>query len=163
MAEEADFTPAQRDGLERHEADQDRTLEAMHRLEAALGAASPGREGPWRDDVLGALAVLEAVTTEEYDNAERPDSLLSDLKRNQPRLRNRARGLRLQYAHLRDAIASLRHELDVPEGAAIDVADVRERLAWLLTAMRHQRARESDLIYEAYFDAFRAEMARDHQ
>jgi len=39
--------------------------------------------------------------------------------------------------------------------------DVRQRLAWLLTALRHQRARESDLIYEAYFEAFRAELAAD--
>jgi hypothetical protein len=30
-----------------------------------------------------------------------------------------------------------------------DIADVRHRLAWPLTALRHQRARESDLIYEA--------------
>jgi hypothetical protein len=161
MAEDPDLTPAQRGGLERHEANQDRTLAAMHHLEAALGAASPGRETAWRDDVLGALAVLEAVTTEEYDNAERPDSLLSDIKRNQPRLRNRARGLRLQYAHLRDAIVALRRELDVPETTVTDVADMRERLAWLLTAMRHQRARESDLIYEAYFDAFDADLAPD--
>jgi len=161
MAEDPDFTPAQRAGLDKHEADQDRTLAAMHRLEAALGAASPGREADWRGDVLGALADLGAATSEEYENAERPDSLLSDIKRNQPRLRNRVRGLRLQYAHLRDAITALQRELDVQESAVTDVADMRERLAWLLTAMRHQRARESDLIYEAYFDAFRADMARD--
>ena len=160
MAQDQDFTPAQRAGLEKHEADQDRTLEAMHRLEAALGSASPGREADWRGDVLGALAVLEAVTSEEYENAERPDSLLSDIKRNQPRLRNRVRGLRLQYAHLRDAITALRRELNVHESVT-DVADMRERLAWLLTAMRHQRARESDLIYEAYFDAFRSDLTGD--
>jgi hypothetical protein len=40
----------------------------------------------------------------------------------------------------------------------VDFADLRERLAWLLTALRHQRARESDLIYEAYYEAFRADL-----
>ena len=39
-----------------------------------------------------------------------------------------------------------------------DYADVRQRLSWLLTALRHQRARESDLIYEAYYDAFDTEL-----
>jgi hypothetical protein len=66
------------------------------------------------------------------------------------------RGLRTQHAHLRDSISALRRELDQAAEleAEPDVADIRQRLAWLLTALRHQRARESDLIYEAYYDAF---------
>lgn len=35
---------------------------------------------------------------------------------------------------------------------------MRQRLGWVLTALRHQRARESDLIYEAYYEAFKAEL-----
>jgi hypothetical protein len=35
---------------------------------------------------------------------------------------------------------------------------VRQRLGWVLTSLRHQRARESDLIYEAYYDAFRVDL-----
>ena len=92
------FSDEQRSGLDARRADQDRTLESMHRLEAALGEAAPGREEPWRDEVLEALSVLEAATAEEAENARRPDSLLSDLSHNQPRLRNRAGPLRLQYA-----------------------------------------------------------------
>lgn len=154
------LTPEQRAGLDAHVADQDRTLAAMHRLEAALGAAAPGREGPWRDDVLAALAVLDEATTDEHANAERPDSLLSDVKRTQPRLRTRVRGVRTQYAHLRDRIRELRRELEAGEGAP-DFADIRQRVAWLLNALRHQRARESDLIYEAYRDAFDADLTAD--
>jgi len=41
----------------------------------------------------------------------------------------------------------------------VDSADLRNRLAWILSAIRHVRSRESDLIYEAYFDAFRADLA----
>ena len=152
------FSDRQRSGLEARRADQDRTLEAMHRLEAALSEAAPGREQPWRHAVLRTLSVLEDATTEEAENAERPGSLLSDLAYNQPRLRNRARAIRLQYAKIHETIASLRQELDGHEDTGVDYADVRQRLGWVLTALRHQRARESDLIYEAYYDAFNVEL-----
>ena len=119
-------------------ADQDRTLAAMHELEAALGAAAPGRESSWRAAVLAALVVLDEATDDEGANASNPDSLLSDIKRTQPRLRTRVRGLRTQYAHLRQTISSIRAELAKPDDDGTDFADVRQRLAWLLTALRHQ-------------------------
>ena len=154
------FSDEQRSGLEDRRADQDRTLEAMHALEAALAEAAPGRREAWVASVLHSLAVLDGATNEEAENARRPDSLLSDLAHNQPRLRNRARALRLEYTKVRDTIVSLRHELEEHPDADVDVdyADVRQRLGWVLTALRHQRARESDLIYEAYYDAFKAEL-----
>jgi ATP phosphoribosyltransferase regulatory subunit HisZ len=152
------FTDEQRSGLRARQSDRDRTLEAMHRLEAALAEAAPRREKPWRDAVLRALDDLEEVTAEEAANAERPDSLLSDLSRNQPRMRNRARALRLQYQKVRGTVDELRREIASPGEDATDYADVRQRLGWVLTALRHQRARESDLIYEAYFDAFHDEL-----
>ncbi len=154
------FTEQQRSGLHEHQVAQDRTLEAMHTLEAALAEAAPLREGSWRTSVLDALSVLETATAEESANAERPDSLLSDLSRTQPRLRNRARALRLQYKELRDKIGQLRREVGELDEARIDYADLRQRLGWVLTALRHQRARESDLIYEAYYEAFRIELRR---
>jgi hypothetical protein len=86
------FTEAQREQIERRPVDQDRTLLAMHELEAALGSAAPARETRWREVVLGALTVLGDATREEAKNAEQPDSLLSDVAFNQPRLRNRVRG-----------------------------------------------------------------------
>ena len=61
----------------------------MHALEDALGSAAPGREPAWRADVLAALAVLDDATNDEYINAKNPDSLMSDIKRTQPRLRTR--------------------------------------------------------------------------
>ena len=111
-----EFSQAQRAGLDARQADQDRTLIAMHALEAALGEAAPGREQDWHQSVLFALAVLDEATTEAAANAERPDSLLSDIARTQPRLRNRARGVRLQYRHLREVLAALRQELGEQPG-----------------------------------------------
>ena len=157
----SEFSDIQRAGLDARQVDQDRTLAAMHELETSLAAAAPGREQDWRARVVEALAVLVEATAAEADNADRPDSLLSDVARTQPWLRNRVRGLRLQYRQLRDGLAGLAAELTGPEDAAMDYADVRQRLGWLLTGLRHQRARESDLIYEAYYEAFGADLAAE--
>jgi hypothetical protein len=153
------FSAAQRAGLDVRRADQDRTLAAVHRLEAALSSAAPGREPSWRKEVVDALAVLDSAAGDEQHNADQPDSLLSDIARTQPWLRNRVRGLRVTYQQLRDTIASLSAEL--AGGDDVDVDDLRRRLAWLSTAVRHQRARESDLLYEAYYEAFHRELEED--
>lgn len=87
--------------------------------------------------------------------------MLSDIAFNQPRLRNRIRGLRTQYRQLQQGIDSLHREFGESHDAEVDFADIRQRLASLLTALRHQRARESDLIYEAYYEAFRSDLGRD--
>ncbi|MBA3288635.1 MAG: hypothetical protein H0U21_11525, partial [Acidimicrobiia bacterium] len=129
MEEPSHFTSSHRAGHDARLADQDRTLAAMHQLEAALGLAAPGREAPWLERVRSGLAALEEATSGEFANAEDPDSLLSDIKRTQPRLRTRVRGLRTQYGQLRQAIASARAELDEPGDQATDFADVRQRLS----------------------------------
>lgn len=156
----AEFSAEQRSALEVHRADQDRTLAAVHALEAALGAAAPGRAEQWRDDVRAALEVLGEAAAEEQRNAARPDSLLSDIARSQRRLRHRMHGLRAQYRHVCDTIEALRLELDA-DPRELDVTDLRRRLGWLIGALRYQRARESDLLYEAYYDAFNRDLARD--
>jgi hypothetical protein len=154
------FTPDHRTGLDVRRSDRDRTLDAIHQLEHALGSAAAGREVAWHEEVAGALDVLDLATAEEQRNADLPESLLSDIARTQRRLRNRVRGLRLQYRQICDAITSIRGELAADQGE-IDVADLRQRLAWLLTALRHQRARESDLVYEAYYEAFQRDIEED--
>jgi hypothetical protein len=56
------------------------------------------------------------------------------------------------------AITALQDELDQPADPAVDFTDIRQRLARVLAGLRHQRARESDLIYEAYYDAVRSDI-----
>ena len=155
------FSDEQRAGWEARRVDQDRTLSAIHQLEAALADPAPGRQAEWRASVLSALEVLDTTTAEEVANAWRPDSLLSDIARGHPRLRPRVRGVRVQYGHLREAIAALRGELNEHPEAGLDYGDLRQRLGWTLSALRHQRARESDLIYEAYYDAFAADLGSE--
>jgi hypothetical protein len=157
-----EFTASQREGFDSRRLDQERTLAAMHRLEEALESAAPRREGSWRDEVMAALTVLGEATTEEAENADRPESLLTDIARNQPRLRSRVRGIRTQYLQLRERIGELDRELGQRRDEATDFSDLRQRIAWVLTALRHVRARESDLLYEAYYDAFRTDLAEEH-
>ena len=45
-----------------------------------------------------------------------------------------------------------------PLAATHRLEAVRQRPGWVLAGLRHQRARESDLIYEAYYDAFHADL-----
>jgi hypothetical protein len=156
-----EFTGSQREGLETRRSDQERTLAAMHSLEKALETAAPMREGSWRDDVMAALTVLGEATTQEAENSDRPESLLSDIAHNQPRLRNRVRGIRTQYRQLCERIGEVDRELQERGGPTKDFSDLRQRIAWVLTALRHVRARESDLLYEAYYDAFRADLEED--
>ena len=154
----AEFSEAQRAALDARQTDQDRTLLAVHGLEAALATAAPGRESAWRLEVTSMLAALGEATAEEERNAAQPDSLLSDIARTQPRLRNRVRGLRAQYRQVRDTIVELSQELSETQP---DVSDLRHRLESLLGLLRQQRARESDLIYEAYYDAFKRDVEQD--
>jgi len=149
MREPSTLTSTPVAGRDSRRADRDRTLAAMHELEAALGAAAPGRESSWRAAVLAALVVLEEATDDEDAHTADTDSLVSEIERAQPRLRSRARGLRTHSAQLRRMITSMRAELAEPDDDGTDVADIRQRLGWLLTALRHRRARESDLVYEA--------------
>jgi hypothetical protein len=148
-----------RERLSHRQIDQDRTLEAIQALEATVGRPAPGRELAWRDGVLASLDVLAEATREEAENAGLPDSLLSDIARTQPRLRNRVRGLRIQYRQLQEAIDRCRR--DVAGSSNVGFAEVRDDVARLLTGFRDQRAKESDLLYEAYYDAFRSDLPQD--
>jgi hypothetical protein len=155
------LTQAQRHRLDQHWGDQDRTLLAMRQLEAALATAALRRERAWRDEVCRVLGVLAEAVRDEATNADQPDSLLSDIFRTQPWLRTRVRGLRIRYAQMQDSIAALLDELATAARSAVDVAYIRQRLAWVLAGLRDQQGRESDLIYEAYYDAFGSDLPRD--
>lgn len=149
-----EFTPAHRGALAERSLDRDRTLDSLHDLEAALAAAASGREAVWQRNVSDAIEVLDAATAEEEHNANQPASLLSDIARTQPRLRNRVRGVRVQYAQIRSRIAAMRAEVAAVEDADLDAVDLRQRAGDVIRALHLLRGRESDLIYEAYYDAF---------
>src|SRR5579862_4398983 len=106
----------------------------------------------WHRDLLEALAFLQEAMAEEQANADRPESLLSNLAQTNPRLRSRTRGVRVQYQQLRGTVAELLNDVAMAGALDIDRDHLRRRVARLASAVRYERARESDLIYEAYYD-----------
>lgn len=148
----AAFSVDQRRALTSHQADQDRTAEAIDQLSAALTAPAALRAAVWRRNVADSLEMLDEAFRAEAAAHGDPDSLPSDIARTQPRLRNRVRGLRVEYTRVG---RQLRHALGlVAGGPDVGVAEIRARLGDLINALRLLRCRESDLIYEAYFEAF---------
>ena len=125
------------------------TMEALHALEDALDAPTPRRERTWLHRVLSTLDVLsdmlDAQTVSDLDTS----SLLTEIRRDDPRLGPRVDRLRAEQADLRIAITSLRDQLAPDAAIPVDTADIRDRLASLARRLRAQRARESDLVYEA--------------
>ena len=154
----ADAQPA---GLKTRQEDQDRTLRALHRLERNMSAAAAGRAKPWHEHALAALAAFDEATADEQRNANQPDSLLSDIARMHSRLRPRVNGIRAQYVQIRETLSTLRLELTQADPDELDVTDLRRRADRLASALRYQRARESDLIYEAYYDTYDTDIEAD--
>lgn len=138
--------------------DQDRTLRALQQLEHAASAPLGDNATRRHHDLLQALIALQEAMAEEQANADRPQSLLSDLAHTHPRLRSRTRGTRAQYQQLRNTVAELLDDVATTRALDIDRDDLRKRVARLASALRYQRARESDLIYEAYYDTFEADI-----
>ena len=146
-------------GVTRRE-DRDRTLHALQLLERATGSAA-GRPTRWHEHALAALVALDEATTDEQDRANQPDSLLSDILRTQPRLRARVHGIRVQYTQIRETISKLRSDMTQSDTDALDITDLRRRTERLGSTLRYQRSRESDLIYEAYYNTFNTELESD--
>ncbi|HEU5309526.1 MAG TPA: hypothetical protein VFW97_19550 [Acidimicrobiia bacterium] len=130
--------------------DRKRSLDALHQVEFSAATAGPGREIDWVSDVRGALGALEDALAVQAQNSAVSDSPLSDIEVEEPRLRNRVVQLRQRYADLRQRVGELRSQLDATAPESLDLADVRRRLEALAGELRYQRAREADLVYEAY-------------
>ena len=125
------------------------TMEALHALEEALDAPAPRRERTWLHRVLAALDLLSDMLESQAASDQDTSSLLTEIRRDDPRLGPRVDRLRAEQGDLRIAVMSLRDQL-VPDAAIpVDTADIRDRLAALARRLRAQRARESDLVYEA--------------
>ncbi len=127
-------------------ADRDRTLMAIHGLEGAAAQAAPS-DG-WLVGVERYLAVLEDALAEEDARSLRPDSLLSLIAAEDPRrFGGRIRRLRDQRSDIIRQVEALLGQLDHNDGH--DAAELRHRMAWLVRAVHHYRAMETDLVYEA--------------
>lgn len=137
----------------------DALLVAMHRLEAALAAAAPGREQAWNARVLKDLAGVQECLARHVTSAEAPDGLLAEIDLTCPTLARRVEQLRREHADLMQQAGALQRRVEecwcVEWAPGVDgrpeTADVREQAARLLSALRDHQAHEADLIFETFF------------
>lgn len=130
----------------------DALLEAMHRLEAALASAAPGREKTWNERVARRLTALVERLREHVEAADAPDGLLAVIDATRPTLLHRVDRLRQQHADLLQQARSLQEQvLHHGDGEVPDFRDIRQRAMWLLNALRHHQAQETDLIFESFY------------
>jgi hypothetical protein len=138
--------PPAGDAFEASRVDRDRTLRAIHRFENALAMAAEG--AGWISAVTTDLASLEEAMVEERLELNRPDSLVAMIAAEHPRqFSTRVRNLRQQYDDIIRQVASMRDQL--ANGCALDADDLRQRASWIVRALHHCRARQTDLVYEA--------------
>jgi nucleotide-binding universal stress UspA family protein len=137
----------------------DALLIAMHRLEAALAAAAPGREQAWNARVLKDLGGVQECLAQHVTSAEAPDGLLAEIDLTWPTLVHRVDQLRREHADLLQQAAALRRRVEeywcVEWTTEVDgrpeTADIRQQAARLLGALRDHQAREADLIFETFY------------
>ncbi len=128
-----------------------RILMASHRAEACLTAAAPGRELQWRDQVFEALNLLRASLREAGQRGESAGGLIADLKSVGGKYYHRVGRLQQEFDELiRRCDAMIEHLQSQGREETIDYADIRQRITWLLTSLKHHQAREADLVFEAY-------------
>ena len=128
-----------------------RILIASHRAEACLTAPAPAREPQWRDQVYQSLNLLRASLREASQRGESAGGLIADLKSTSDKYYHRVSRLQQEFDEMiRRCDATIEHLRSQGDEESIDYADIRQRVTWLLTSLKHHQAREADLVFEAY-------------
>lgn len=144
----ADLSVTRQQALAASRLERDRTLEAIHSLEASLGMASESSD--WLEEVSMSLETLENSMTAERDELNRPDALLAMIASEHPRrFGPRIRSLREQYQGIVAQLASLRRELAESGGTDHGAEDLRHRAGSIIRALHNCRGRQADLVYDA--------------
>lgn len=130
----------------------DALLVAMHQLEAALGAAAPGREHCWNDRVRENLSGVQSALERHVASAEAEQGLFAEIDLTRPTLVRSVERLRREHIDLVQQAEALRRQVahyGVEERPAFE--NIRQQAARLLEALRHHQAREADLIFESLY------------
>ena len=131
-----------------------RLVFAIQRIEASLGHAAPGRESQWQEEVSKALDLLIAAMKESRDCVCRDDGLIEEIKIEKPFLMKRIKNLRAEFDGLFNQAAALQDQIkdacNDQDTQQISFVDLRQRIGWLLSGLRHHQAKEADLIFEAF-------------
>jgi hypothetical protein len=144
----------------------DALLAAMHRLEAALAAAAPGRQQAWGARVRDDLHLVQEALARHVASAEGPGGLLAAIDPKRPAIVRRVERLRREHADLLQQAKDLQWRVErlcSIEWTAYeacmadevledpDAADIRRQATQLLNALRSHQAHEADLIFETFY------------
>jgi hypothetical protein len=144
----------------------DALLIAMHRLEAALAAAAPGREQAWNARVQGDLRLVQEALARHVASADGPGGLLAAIDLTRPAIVRRVERLRREHADLLQQANDLQRRVERLSSAEWtayeayladevlddpDAADIRRQAVQLLNALRSHQAHEADLIFETFY------------
>lgn len=144
-------THEQQNVSQRTRVEHDDLLIAMHKLEAALGSPTPGRESNWARRVIGDLVSVDAALRAHVASAESETGLFSELLLVRPEMTGaRIERLREEHGLLLEQAAALARSLNQSDGV-LDFAALRRQAAELLTAIRTHHAHEADLIFECFW------------
>ncbi|HXG12053.1 MAG TPA: hemerythrin domain-containing protein [Gemmataceae bacterium] len=130
----------------------DALLAAMHRLEAALAAAAPGREQAWIARVRDDFGAVHEALAQHVASAEGPGGLYEEIDTTRPTLTRRVDRLRQEHAALLRQAGALREQIASDSlGEPPRYPVIRQRAAELLNALRHHQAAEADVIFESFY------------
>jgi hypothetical protein len=141
----------QREASRNTQAEFDHLLEAMHRLEAALGSPAPFREPLWANRASRELAEVRKSLESHILSSERSGGLLEELNLASPRVAERVDALRQEHSQLLERFTRLERSLAPSDSQAPDFTSLRREADALLTALRRHHALEVDLIFECFW------------
>lgn len=146
------MTSRQQEVVQQTRGEHDALVSAMHELEAALASAAPSRQRTWNQRVLAKLRTVVDRLREHVCSADGPEGLLAEIDATRPTLLHRVQRLRQEHADLlQQAQALLRQVENHGDAEQPDHGDIRQRSTWLLNALRHHQAIETDLIFESWY------------
>lgn len=126
-------------------------VEAIHRLENAVGRAAPGREEEWASEVRQDMRSVYEALQAHREAAEKQGGLYEQIEREAPQFVRRLEYMRSTNRQLINRSRLLLEEVtENLDGEAMPFMAVREHAIDLMSAIRHQQAREVDLVYEAF-------------
>jgi hemerythrin-like domain-containing protein len=152
VASSTTATPRQQEIARQTRSEHDALVDAMQELEAALASAAPGRERAWNQRVIEKLRNVTKRLEEHVRSANGPDGLLAEIDTTRPTLLHRVERLRREHTDLLQQARALQRQVEPHgEGEKPNFHDIRQRASWLLGALRHHQASETDLIFESWF------------
>ena len=98
-----------------------------------------------------ALDLLIVAMNESQEVVSQEDGVIEEIKHTTPRLLSRIANLRDEFDGLLQQANTLRDQLAVAaKRSNTAFSDLRQRMDWLLSGIKHHQAKETDLIYEAF-------------